>query len=198
MAADDQTIRAEPDLKRVHDARKNLRENPHRAIQELSWLASRGSVWSMVCLGEAYAKGRGVAADPVCAATWFTRAADNGSDLARHLLAKLYLRAGAADKAIHALRCGEARNYAPSIYVLGRLYFWGTGLERSPVLGAQYFERAMKLGNLPAKAALAKYLLIGQFSVPAFLRGLWLGISARAQVLFLLVFDRGRSERLRM
>lgn len=189
----------EPDLEHLYYARHKLKKDPERALQELTWLACRGSVMSMIYLGEAFSQGTAGVLDFERAKNWYKRAADRGSALAEHLLAHVYLKTGAVDQALNSFMRSAARNYPPSIYMLGRMYFWGMGVQRNPAEGARLLELATKLGSIPAKGALAKYLVTNNLGVKAFLRGVWLGTVVRIQLLYFLLLARGpKKERLRM
>jgi uncharacterized protein len=188
---------AEPDQARLYDARMLLRTDPIGAIQQLKWLASRGSTMSMIYIGEAYARGTAGSIDLAEATRWYQMAADAGSAVAEHALAHLYMKSGSTEKALENLRSAVSKDYPPSICLMGRFYFWGRGVERDPKKGAEMCERAMRLGNLPAKGVVAKYLTTSGLGPRAFLRGLWLGICVRVQTLYVLRAEGMTSERLR-
>jgi len=188
----------EPDPIRLYDARRKLENDPERAVQELAFLASRGSIMSMIYLGEAFARGTGGEIDQEKAESWYKKAAASGSPIALHLLGRLYLKSDRAQEAVEAFKHAAEKDYAPSLYLLGRMYFWGRGVQRDSRCGAKMFRCAMKLGNLPAKGAMAKFLMSGEEGRLGVLRGVWLSISVRMETLFVLVTEGTGSERLRM
>src|SRR5436190_5918582 len=135
---------AEPDLAHLREARLRLDREPERALQELKWLASRGSVMSLIYIGETYARGRGVKVDLEEAMSWYKQAAETGSALAQHLLGRAYFKQRKMEEALACFRRAAAQDYAPPIYFLGRMNCWGTGMPRNIEEGTRLFERAMK------------------------------------------------------
>ncbi|HEY4113579.1 MAG TPA: tetratricopeptide repeat protein [Rhizomicrobium sp.] len=198
MASVQEQFDAEPDLARLRDARLRQERDPERALQELKWLASRGSVMSMIYIGEAYARGRGLKVDLEEAIRWYKQAAEMGSALAQHLLGRAYLKQKRTEQALESFRHAAAQDYPPSIYFLGRMNCWGMGVPRNIEEGTRLFERAMALGNSPAKGALATILLVYHDGVFDRLRGVWLRISASAQFVFVWFTEGLTSEKLRM
>lgn len=198
MASVQEHFDAEPDLSHLREARLRLDREPERALQELKWLASRGSVMSMIYIGEAYARGRGLKADLEEAIRWYKRAAEKGSALAFHLLGRAHFKQKRVEEALACFHQAAAQDYPPSIYFLGRMNCWGIGMTRNIEEGTRLFERATALGNLPAKGALAKMLLVYHDGIFNRLRGVWLRISVTAQFVFVWATEGLRSEKLRM
>lgn len=198
MASVQEYFDVEPDLARLREARLCLDRQPERALQELKWLASRGSVMSTIYIGEAYARGRGLKADLNEAIRWYKQAAETGSALALHLLGRAYFKQKRVEEALDCFRRAAAQNYPPSIYFLGRMNCWGLGVPRNIEEGTRLFERAMALGNLPAKGAFAKMLLVYHDGMFDRLRGVWLRISVSAQFVFVWMTKGRTSEKLRM
>jgi uncharacterized protein len=189
---------AEPDLARLRDARLRLNREPERALQELKWLAARGSVMSLIYIGETYARGRGVKVDLEQAMSWYKQAAQTGSALALHLLGRAYFKQKRIEEALACFRQAAAQDYPPSLYFLGRMNCWGIGMPRNIEEGTRLFERAMNLGNLPAKGAFAKMLLVYHHGILERLRGVWLRISVSAEFVFVWITEGLTSEKLRM
>jgi TPR repeat protein len=198
MVSVQEHFNAEPDLARLRDARLRLDREPERALQELKWLASRGSVMSLIYIGETYARGRRVKVDLEEAMRWYKQAAEKGSALAQHLLGRTYFKQKQMEEALACFHQAAAQDYAPSIYFLGRMNCWGLGVPRNIEEGTRLFERAMHLGNLPAKGALAKVLLVYHDGLFDRLRGVWLRMSVSAQFVFVWLTEGLRSEKLRM
>ena len=129
---------------------------------------------SMLYLGEMYRKGDGTKKDLVQAESWFQRAADKGSNLAKYHLGKVYLETGRFIEAKGAFEIGVAEGFAPAIYVLGWMYS-GHGF-RDMRLARDLLEQASSLGHLLAKKSLACLLLSGRFGPLQFLRGIWIAL----------------------
>jgi TPR repeat protein len=72
---------------------KEGQEVPPDPFQNLLSQAGQGDADAQLSLGEKYAKGEGVAKDPVEAARWFRRAAEvGGNAIAQNSLGEMYAR----------------------------------------------------------------------------------------------------------
>ena len=182
-------FRREPDLLALSAAYKLLKKESERALSMLEELAGRGSLMSMVYLGDAYLKGLGVSTDVESAKKWLKRATDEGSRVAPHQLGLLYLDLKEYQHAEEMFRLGASWNYLPSLYRLGTMYADGVGVTRQPALAREFFERASSQGHVFAKRRLAGLLLRGTGGSVEILRGLWLFVFGLAEAVVGAVSD---------
>jgi TPR repeat protein len=167
----------EPDQARFERAYKNLRADPKSAGGELRALAELNSVKSMNALGQAYHLGIGVQPDFVEAERWFQKAASLESYRAQYFLGRLYLGKKEYQEAKTAFEEAANRGYAPAIHHLGRMYYFGQGVDRDLGYSQQLMERAAEAGSITAKSELAIALMQGSFGRRQVFRGLLLWLS---------------------
>lgn len=148
----------EPNIPRLLNAHKLCRENPNLALIEYKALAEIGSRSAMVHLGHGFEYGKYWTTDEREAERWYRLATDRGSLLGQYSLASYYLHQKRYDEALSEFRLGAAREYGPALHLLGRMYYFGTGVTRDPVKAKSYLERASKKGNLLARALLSRLL----------------------------------------
>jgi TPR repeat protein len=106
---------------------------------------------SMTYVGEAYRSGIGTAKDLTQAAEWFQRAANEGYIVASYKLGKVCQELNQHSRALEAFALGAAGQHLPSIYMLGRMYLHGIGVEKDVHIARKYFEEASNLGHVFAK-----------------------------------------------
>ncbi len=160
----------------VHELRKSLADfesDPERAIPGLKSLAERGSMVSMVALGEAYAR-RLPKSDLEMAKYWYIRADELGSSEAAFMLGRILAMDGDARGAFEYYRRSNDRGYLPAVYRLGKLYATGDGVVKDLNKARELWEYAAGRGHLFAKGDLSRLYLSGAFGLFATLRGLML------------------------
>ena len=186
----------EPDLAALRRAYDLIGRDGPSAIDDLQRLARRGSLMSMVYLGNIYRRGEAdVPPDLTTAECWFRRAADKGSLVALFHLSILYLNQKRYPEAEAALTDGSRRDYAPSAYWLARLYWHGPLDRRRPAEVVALLERAANAGHIWANRDLGIGYLRGSFGLRPF-RGLILLL--RGAMAFLREFQSDpKSQRLR-
>jgi TPR repeat protein len=148
-------------------------------------------------LGEAFAKGNGVAVDYDEAEKWYRRAADAESLLAYYSLGRLYLRQRRYDDARDAFEFAAEKRYVPALHFLGRMHFAGNGMARDPEKGEQLLQRAADAGSVVAKAGLAQHLIRTGSSPSRKLRGVRLWLEARVSFIIVSLTEGMTSDRLR-
>jgi TPR repeat protein len=186
---------AEPDLDQLRRAYRELATNPSQALHDLEELADRGSQMSMRYIAQAYKDGTEVTRDLDQAEAWYRRAINAGSTHSMHSLGLLYLYKKEYLKAIEEFSAAVSKNSSPSMYILGRMYFRGEGVDRNISAARNLWENGVTLGHIPSRRHLADLLMTGQFGILQILRGVWLWISGVIQAFFILMNDPG-SERL--
>ena len=187
---------SEPDLDRLRRARAMLATKPGPAIIELSALAGRGSIMSMVYLGEVYANGEIAQLDLEEAEKWYRRAADSGSVRAQYYLGRLYGRLNRFQEAERALRCASDFDFHPALHSLGLMYLFWTGVPKDVARSKQLLARASSLGNVPARGALAWILMKHCRGTVAKLKGGWLYISAFLMGITVICTEGWNSDRM--
>jgi hypothetical protein len=149
----------------------------------------------MLYIAEAYKQGRLGSVDLEEAIKWYSRAADAGSLVALNSLGRALLKSGKTNEAIKVLSNAADKDFAPALYTLGRIYFGGFGVPREETIAVSLMERAMKLGSLHAKGALAKYLVQSHTDILSTVRGVWLGFSCRIEFIYFLATQGLSSKR---
>ncbi len=187
----------EPDQAALSRAHRLLRSDPKKAVIEMRALAERGSIMSMLYVGQAYRRGTGTDVDSRTAEKWYRRAADAGSLSAYYFLGRLYLVEKRYDEARDVFEYASERNYAPATHFLGRMHFAGKGVPKDPEKGEQLLKCAASAGSVYAKAGLAQFLIRRHSSPRSTLRGMRLCIEALFQFLLVLLTEGLTSDRLR-
>lgn len=176
----------EPDLDGLKSAHSMLKTDPDRAFQELQRLVERGSPHSMLYLGSAYERGIGTSANIMQAKKWYRLAQEKGtkrvSKEAAYHLGRLYLEEKNNVMAYEAFSASAAMEYAPGIYRLGVMYRCGFGVTKQPDKARALFEKASALGEVFAKAEIAKQFMAGQFGFSNVFKGFYLFLRAYLNV----------------
>jgi TPR repeat protein len=186
----------EPDLAELRRAHGLLATDGTQALIELKALADRGSTMSMVYLAHAYRTGIGTGIDLRQAEDWYGRAAKRGSTLASYELGRVCLELKRYADAKEAFNVGTAKSYAPSMHMLGMMYFKGSGVDSDLSKARDLLERSAALGHVFAKRNLAMLLIKGRFGLLQVPRGLWLLLSGFKNAVTTLCADP-HSDRLR-
>jgi TPR repeat protein len=179
----------EPDLPALLAAYKLMKNEPKAALPILEGLAGRGSLMSMVYLGDAYRKGLGTSADVESAKKWLKRATNEGSREAPHQLGLIHLDLQEYQHAEQMFRLGASWDYLPSLYRLGTMYADGIGVTAQPALAREFFARASSRGHVFAKRRLAVLLFLGAGGPVDIVAGTRLFISGLAQAIVGAVSD---------
>jgi uncharacterized protein len=181
----DQTteLHNEPDENALYQAYTLFSTAPEQALDVLKSLAERGSVMSMLYVGEAYRFGKGIDIDLVQSQRWFERAASCGSLLGAYEFGRLLYEQKRYNEAIAAFEIGARQSYGPSLNMLARMYLNGQGVSTDINRGRELLEDATAIGNVFAKRSLAGLLLRGTFGPLAFLRGIRLFFGALKDIL---------------
>lgn len=146
----------EPDLQELYDAHAALEQDWEAAMARLVALAGRGSIASMNYLGWEYASRADDNPENLAQAEmWFRQAVELGSLAAIHQLACLLEKAGRLADQVELLTSGAQRGYAPAIYKLGKLYYYGVGVEKDLARARILFEQAAAAGHVFAVRKLA-------------------------------------------
>jgi TPR repeat protein len=161
----------EPDRKALIHAFNLLSRDPEEALVELKALADRGSIASMLYIAHTYRK---LKRDLPQSNEWFRRAMNAGSPLGSYELARNYRNARNYAQALEILKVGDANDYAPSIHLLGVMYWKGVGVDKDIDKARKLFERASALGHVYAKRNLGTLLIKGHYGPRQAFRGLTL------------------------
>ncbi|KUE73292.1 hypothetical protein AUQ37_02330 [Candidatus Methanomethylophilus sp. 1R26] len=108
-------------------------------------------------MGDAYTAGRGVEKDPRKAEQWYKRAASHGHILSRKILDAKGVAYGGSDAEspfesfLRKAKSGDAQ----SMYIVGRYYEDGIGIDADIDQAKVWYGSAAKKGNEAAKRALA-------------------------------------------
>jgi TPR repeat protein len=151
----------EPDLEALRNGCRLLQSNPRDGLSLLKALAERGSLMSLLYLGEAYRKGEGLDTDLEKAETWFRRGADTGSAIASFHLAMFYREVNRYPDAISEFS-KHSDIFPASAYRLGRMYQNGEGTNVDMGKTVELWEQASGLGHVYAKRNVAFLLMSGR------------------------------------
>jgi hypothetical protein len=125
--------------------------------------ASGGSAFAQAWLGDAYATGQGVKADPAEAAKWYERAALQGHGGATRVLTRLGVAAGERPeemiRVFNLWRSGAERGDATAQRVVGDFYKRGVGVERNLAEAERWFSAAIAQKDTAAMLLLGGLIL---------------------------------------
>ena len=106
-------------------------------------------------LGECYMNGHGVKADESVALKWYKKAADQGHVISQRIIEDRRNREILEDQTPFATFEKSARSgNAQSMYIVGRYYEDGIGIEKDLNKAKDWYRKAKKRGNSAAKRAL--------------------------------------------
>jgi uncharacterized protein len=125
-------------------------------------LAKAGDLAAQRNIGHLYETGKGIAADPKEAASWYRKAAEAGLGRAQANLANLYLKGQGVPhddrEAAQWFHRAAVNGHVVSQYNLGVLYETGRGVERDTARALGWLHLAAKAGHPQAQEALDKVL----------------------------------------
>ena len=124
--------------------------------------AESGDAESQWKLGGAYRTGfLGGSVDPVNAAIWYKKSADQGYDKAQLSLALLYSEGGELPKditkAVELYKKAAAQGNPDAQYMLGFLYGTGEGLPQDDIEAGKWYKRAAVQGKAAAQISLSSW-----------------------------------------
>lgn len=106
-------------------------------------------------LGECYAKGHGTKEDRSAAIKWYKKAADQGHVVSQKIVEDEKSQEILRDQSPFATFEKSARaGNAQSMYIVGRYYEDGIGIEKDLSKAKEWYRKAKKRGNSAAKRAL--------------------------------------------
>lgn len=133
-----------------------------QALVEFEALAQGGDVQMQSLLAAMLLEGKGVPADPVKAALWFRRAAEQGFAAAQLNLGVLYESgAGITQSFTEAKSWYEKaveQKFLPAFRNLAGMYAYGRGCTPDPVKAATLWNEAQKAGDTVARDQLIQFL----------------------------------------
>lgn len=130
-------------------------------------------------LGWMYEWGKGLEKDEQKAEYWYERAAKTGLPEGHYRIGLMRLHSEKLSEAVSFMERSAEAGYAPALFELGRMYWYGKGVEADHAKAYGFCERAAALGHLFARRALAKRLIRGE-------QGIWripLGVLAVAKLM---------------
>lgn len=178
-------------------ALEKFETHPRDVLDQLRFLADCGSPMSMIYIGIAYRNGHGITKDPKQAEKWFRQAADFGSILGLYELGRLYLTQKKFEDAHQTLRFAAAAGYAPAIYLMGRLYIFGQGVEMDIPKGMSLLEEASAWGHILATRHLGHALIRYGKGPVEYFRGLILTIRSFFEIFWVAFREGLGSDRIR-
>jgi TPR repeat protein len=185
----------EPNLTKLHEAYQLLKSDPEAALRQLKWLAGMGSVASMMYIGLFY-KRDARRVNLTEAENWYRHAADAGSFYAFHCLGKLYLEQKRFQEAHDAFSCAVSGEYAPSIFLLARMYVLGQGVKKDISAGVVLLEKARRQKSIYAETMLGHIMIDEKKGFTRKIFGYYLFITGRIKITFIAIFYGLSSNRL--
>ena len=187
---------AEPDLKEFIRLRDLVPENPAQALREIEGLADRGSAMSMLYIADALRTGSTYQQDLEKAEGWYRHVVHAGLPHGAHGLGLIHRMRNKYSEAMEEFEVGVQGSFAPSMNMLGLMYFNGEGVEKDILKAKKLWRRALDLGNLWSKQNLARACVSGKFGVSNILYGIFLFLSGTIDIPIIVWTDR-YSDRLR-
>lgn len=166
------------------------------AFAKFDNLAKSGDIVSKRLVAWMYHRGEGVNKNIERAEKWYRSAVDNGDTQSAYWLAILLNESGDSVQANKFLAVAADRNYAPAIYSLAVSHMRGRGVAQDAHKGLLLLETAAKLGNVKAKAELAKQLIRGRRGMVNRVRGVFMALSVFVTG-FRIALNNMEDERLR-
>ena len=121
----DQEWQEEPCPEELYNAIDIQKTNPLEAIKEFEQLGKKGSLLSLVYLGDAYCNGRGVDRDIDRGQKYYEKAASLGSIEAYHRMAFWLWCHDNVEKTVQILTYTSRKGFSPAMFLLGLLYTSG-------------------------------------------------------------------------
>jgi TPR repeat protein len=178
----------EPDAAALYESHRKLKTDPVESIREFEALADRGSLMSMVYVGHAYRRGKGVSKDLARAEAWFRRAYEGRSLEGLRHLGITWAEMGRTEEAEAIFQEGVSQDYSPVMHRLAKLYLKSTDPHRQK-MAIPVLERGTKLGHVFAKRTLAGLMITGRMGLENIPRGFRLLTESVVEA-----FRLGRSE----
>ncbi|MCQ2085429.1 MAG: sel1 repeat family protein [archaeon] len=139
----------------AHYYGNGVKEDHAEALRLFQIGAEKDNALCQYYLGDCYDKGNGVKKDEKTAMKWYKKAADQGHKVSVQILEERKTQAILEDESPFATFEKSARSgNAQSMYILGRYYEDGIGIEKNPAKAKEWYQKAKKRGNAAAKRAL--------------------------------------------
>ena len=167
----------EPDPKRLSAAVAKLGEGDPQAMADLSELADRGSIASMLYIGREYCVRGSKIKDLGKAKAWYARAAATGSLHAMCSLGRLYYGEGSYPRALELFRRASESGFGPAMFRMGLMYQYGHGVDRDLDAARRYFEAGASTGHVWSSRNLAQLTMMGRFGIARIPAGVWLWLT---------------------
>lgn len=138
-----------------------VEENAELAARWLKLSSDSGDPVGQRNLATLYFRGEGVPQDDIEAMRLYRLAADQGDATAQDMLSWMYAEQGDYEEARPLAEQAAAQGVAASMTRLGNLYNDALGVERDPVLAAQWWQKAANAGDADGQAMLGAAHLTG-------------------------------------
>jgi TPR repeat protein len=162
----------DPFLREYLAAGKALERDRVQGLAEITLLADRGSVLSMLFLADSLRNGDDGKADLNKSEGWYSRAASLGSGRALYGLGLIQLRRGEIAKAVQAFEAAGEQRCGAALWALGLIYKQGDESVAPDIEQARaHFERGASLGHVWSSRSLSVLLMSGHWGFLAHLRG---------------------------
>lgn len=185
----------EPDTMELRNAYALLGSHFDQARQMLEKLAERGSVASMLYLGDAYTSGRFGSKNLLEAKKWYERADSKEWIPAPYRLGRIYFSLADYASAFRAFSRGADKGYPPAVYRLGMMYIEGLGTSRNLEQGRRFLAVAIADGHLFAKRDLAGLYIRGKFGLLNVPKGVMMILSLMLELVAITVRRGWRDQR---
>ncbi|SON58431.1 hypothetical protein HDIA_P0022 (plasmid) [Hartmannibacter diazotrophicus] len=172
----DDLIKEEPDLSLLNRAYALLSTNFERATSQLAELADRGSILSMIYLGEAYQRSQPKNLD--AAEKWYRKAYENGAAMGLFALGLLHFQKNNYAEAETLFQEGAENDDELSMFWLAKIYAHNDNFDKNRYKIRLLLEKSASKGNVSAKSALAFSFMKGRYGLGNIPKGIWLYLSS--------------------
>lgn len=133
----------------------SVKQDYNEAFRLFTEGASKDNALCQYYLGECYMKGHGTKKDEDAAMKWYRKAASQGHVISKKIVEERKTQAILEDESPFTTFEKSARSgNAQSMYILGRYYEDGIGIEKDLRKAKEWYSKAKKRGNAAAKRAL--------------------------------------------
>ena len=178
------------------EAKAILKSDPRAGIEKMRLLAENGSPLAIYEMGRASVNGIGTSRNLEEAEKWLRKLAEKKSVRGNYHLARLLLSQKRFHEAMEALRFSAARGFAPALLSLGKIYYFGWGVDRDVDRAVRYLEQASEGGSVFATRLLASVMLRTRTGLLARYRATELICKSAVQFILVLMKEGVESERL--
>ena len=171
-------------------------EHYNEALESALSGAKKGHLESQVFVGNVYLKGKGSIEQNLHESVkWLDMSVESGSIVGHYLLGIAYYYLLDYPKALNEFITASKMNYFAADYQIGKMYYYGVGVQKDIEKSYQYFLAAKEQGHMFASRQVAVILMKGHKGFLNIIKGVFLFISTIVNG-FAIAIKKPNSERL--